>query len=235
MHELDRPQWQRNQVEAALWRYTATAPHGGADPHGLAGQVPRVFRSRVKKLLNLDRIPSMLPWEGLEGMWAFYAGPGGGTGSEDRFSSFDVFMLSVALALLNMGLKQAEVVWVAKHTRPALHKQFRRLHRRPDTTPPISGTARSPRAIHRTLWMVVRREEVQEAQPGFQKKIGERAIPLFLEPEFFEGFDAVSERFSRQLSGHRHAILIELAEPALALPRYLEEAPVARRGRPSRA
>ena len=45
----------------ALWRYVATAPNWGADFDGRTARRPDLFESRIKKMLNLDRIPDMLP------------------------------------------------------------------------------------------------------------------------------------------------------------------------------
>lgn len=230
MPNLYQAQWQRNQMTEALWRYAVTAPHWGSDPNRLADQVPKVFQSRVKKMLNLDRIPGMTPWDGLDETWAFYEEPGQGVGREELFSTFHVFMMSLAIELLNIGIKQSEAIFFLKHMKPTLLKQFRGIQKTIDTAP-VSGSNRSPQSIQRFVWMVVRRLESQEAHPGFMKKIGEKRVPLFMEPEFFEGFDAVAERFAKQLSVHRHAILIEIADPALALPGYLSQAPVVRRGR----
>ena len=226
-------QWRRNQMADAIWRYTVTAPHWGSDPNHLADRVPQVFQSRIKKMLNLDRIPDMTPWEGLEDTWVFYDEPGQGVGSEELFSTFHAFMMSMAIELLNIGLKQSEVIFFLKHTKPVLHKQFSRIYRRSNKKAPVSNSNRSPQGIRRTVWMTVRRVETQEAHPGFQKKIGEKKIPLFMEPKFFEGFDAVAKEFSMHLSLYRHAILIEIADPALMLPAYLAATPVVRRGRPS--
>lgn len=218
----------------ALWRYTATAPHWGADPENFANKMPQVFQSRVKKFLNLDRIPGMTPWVGLDGLWAFYERPGQGVGREDLFSTFHVFMMSLAIALLNIGIKQSEVIFFLKHMKPVLLERFRSIHKHLERAP-VSRGDRSLRDIQRTVWMVVRRVETQEVYPGFKKKIGENHIPLFMEPEFFEGFEAVGDRFARQLSIHRHAILIEIADPALTLPLYLSKTPPVRRGRPASA
>ena len=56
--------WRRNQMELALWRYAVTSRQWGTD--GGSGvdleKVPMVFRSRVKKMLNMDRIPAITPW-----------------------------------------------------------------------------------------------------------------------------------------------------------------------------
>lgn len=146
--------WRRNQMELALWRFAVTARECGAD--GKAGvdlkKVPIVFRSRVKKMLNMDRIPAMTPWgskpgdnsgglPGAEG-WIFFDQAGEGTGSEDRFSTLHVFLMGVALDLMNIGLKQSEIVFFLKHARPVLQKAFDQIHRRRAAIAPVSGSGR---------------------------------------------------------------------------------------------
>ena len=127
MKEHARPRWQRNQAEAALWRYVTTAPNWGADWDGLASATPSVFRSRIKKLLNRDRSPDQLSLtEEQEGKWAFYDTPGEGIGSETRFSTRHVYLMGIGLDLINAGLKQSEVVFFLRDTRLTLEAAFRR-------------------------------------------------------------------------------------------------------------
>ena len=192
-----------------------------------------MFKSRIKKMLNLDRIPSMTPWAELDGEWAFYDESGLGTGSEERFSIVHVLMMYLGIELLNTGLKQSEAIFFLKHMRPLLEEQFELIHEKENATPPIS---QSQNVISETVWMAVRRQEIKETHPGFRKKVGDKTSrPLFIQPEFFNGFDAVSEKFRRQLNSYRNVILIEIADPALALPALLEQIPVVQRGRKSRS
>jgi len=244
--------WRRNQVEAALWRYALTGPNWGADWNRLAPRIPSVFRSRVKKLLNLDRIPGLTPWgQEDETIWAFYDGPGEGVGSEDRFSTHHAFLLGIGLDLVNEGLKQSEVVYFLRHARGKLEAAFEQIHKRPGAIAPVSG---SDRQLHRfkedgssspiwldrhhhplsdrTVWLVIRRQEAKEVYPRFEKLTRGRDIPLFLEPEFYFGLEAVKECVFKQLPAFRHLLLVEIADLALTLPRYLEEATVVGRGRP---
>lgn len=214
-----------------LWNYVVTALHWGGDFNKLVGPVPKVFQSRIKKMLNLDRIPGMTPWTELDDSWIFYDEPGQGVGSEDLFSTFHVFMMSMAIELMNIGLKQSEIIFVLKHGRDTFQEQFDRIHEREDKRAPVTGFARSPASINASTWMILRREEMQEIHPGFKKKAEGKKIPLFLEPDFFDGFEAVRDRFAGQLASHRHSILIEIADPALSLPGYLADAPFTRRGR----
>ena len=243
--------WRRNQMEAALWRYFATYENWGGDWSGLTGSIPSVFTSRIKKMLNMDRIPGMTPWDGLpEDRWVFYDEPGEGTGSEDRFSAVHAFLMAVALDLLNIGLKQSEVIFFLKHTRTMLEGAFDRIHRRPGAIAPVMGSGRqlrfarhypevepiwidphkAPRADF-TGWLVVRRFETREIHPGFEKQ-AKNSIPFFMEPKFLFGLEAVKNEVFSHLNGYRHMVALELADPALTIPQYLADAPSVGRGRP---
>src|SRR5882762_5302910 len=251
MKQNSKPRWRRNQMEAALWRYAVTAPNWGGDWSKLAQKMPAVFRSRIKKLLNMDRIPGLTPWgQEDEKIWAFYDSPGEGAGSEERFSTQHAFLMGIGLDLVNEGLKQSEVVYFLRHLREKLEAAFDQIHRRPGAIAPVSGSDRqlhrfeengSSEPIHlgrhhpladRTVWMIIRRQEAKETYPRFLELTQGREIPLFFEPEFYFGLEAVKERVFEQLPGFRHLILVEIADLALTLPRYLEEAPAVGRGRP---
>ncbi len=254
MEDHHRRLWRRNQMEAALWRYVVTYKNWGGDWEGRAASIPSVFRSRIKKMLNIDRIPEMTPSAGFpEDRWVFYDEPGEGTGSEDRFSAVHAFLMAVALDLLNIGLKQSEVMFFLKHTRPMLEGAFDRIHRRPGAIAPVTGSGRQRRfAKHYrgvkpiwidrerapladfTVWMVVRRFETKELYPQFEEKTKGKTIPFFLEPKICFGIEAVKQEVFTHLNGYRHPVTVELADSALTIPQYLAEAPSIGRGRPPR-
>lgn len=240
-------------MEIALWRHAVTFRHWGADSDNLVSRIPAVFKSRIKKMLNLDRIPGMTPWEDMDDRWAFYDDPGKGTGREDRFSTSHVFLMGIALGLLDIGLKQSEVIFFLKHMRSTLQGAFDQIHKRAGAIPPVSDTGRNRRfAKHYpvakpvwlgpdkmpqadfTAWMLVRRAENREAYPGFQQKIGRREIPLFMEPSIIFGLEEVKSEVFSHLNQYPHAVMVELADLALTVPRYLSEAPAVSRGRPAR-
>src|SRR5688572_20609807 len=108
---FDTPRWFTNQVQAALWAYIVSAEHWGAGVEDELGKVPKVFCSRIRKLLNVDRATSP------RGPWAFYERKGTSTGGQELYSDFQVFCLGLGLDLLNQGLTQAEVVFLLRHIR----------------------------------------------------------------------------------------------------------------------
>ena len=277
--------WRRNQMELALWRYAVTSRQWGADggPGLDIEKVPMVFRSRVKKMLNMDRIPAITPWRskpggkkeglskdiqrklpgpraGVPGGWVFFDQAGEGTGSEDRFSTLHVFLMGVALDLMNIGLKQAEIVFFLKHTRPVLQNAFDQIHRRRAGIAPVSGSGRQKHLAKHypdaaslwvepdkapsadfTAWMLVQRFETKEIHPpgspspgsaGTEAKSMDQKLPLFMEPRFFFGLEAVKEEIFDHLNQYRHVVMVELADAALTLPGYLRQAPAIGKGRP---
>jgi len=240
-------------VEAALWRYTATQRHWGHDTDGIGSRVPKIFKSRIKKLLDLDRVPGLVPWfEPDPGLQAFFDGRRDtGTRSDDLFSTGQAFLMGIGLDLINEGIKQPEVVFFLRHTRDTILAAFEQIHERPGARAPVSGGDRQLRHFENedasepiwlrglrtaysdsTAWMLVRRREDKEAYPLFLKATKGKRIPFFVEPEFYFGLEAVKKAIFDHLPAFRHVILIELADLALTLPRYLAEAVGVRRGRP---
>jgi len=249
--------WRRSHAEAALWRYIATQREWGHDRDDLASDIPQVFRSRIKKLLNMDRIPGLVPWfEPDQDLWAFFDGPKEAKArrSEDLFRTGDVFLMGIGLDLINVGIKQPEVVFFLRHTREVLLAAFDQLHNRPGARAPVSEGDRQLRLFEddgssepislgrtnasysdSTAWMLVRRREDREAYPLFLKATRGKKIPFFVEPEFYFGLEEVKKAIFNHLPAFRNVILIEIADLALTLPRYLSEAVVVRRGRPPRS
>jgi hypothetical protein len=247
---LEIPRFKRSQITAALWRYQATVLHHGRDDQGIAGDVPKVFESRVKKLLDLDRQPDKLPWPFRPTEhWAFFDGPGGGHGIEDLFSAQHAFLLALGLDLVNQGIKQSEAVVLLRQQREKLIAAFDFVHERgagpsicgdrqrrrfiPETSTaaPIRITDSIGDAEDRTVWAVIRRFEATEVFPMYEKSEGRRPGPLFMQPDILVGLEAVKDRLFISRNSYRQVMLVEVADLAVMLPKYLEEAPIIRRGR----
>lgn len=237
-----------------MWRFSATHHSWGYDRDGRSSTIPRVFRSRIKKLLNMDRIPGLVPWfEDNADLWAFFDGPKSGRGStsDDLFSTHHVFLMGIGLDLINEGIKQPEVVFFLRHKRELFLEALRQIHDRPGARAPVSGADRQRRLFEDdgasepiwfggkkhaysdpTAWLLVRRREDKEVYPLFVKATQGKKIPFFVEPELHFGLEAVKDALFTHLAAFRHMILIEIADLALTLPRYLSETVVVRRGRP---
>ncbi|MEQ9448006.1 MAG: hypothetical protein RLN70_03755, partial [Rhodospirillaceae bacterium] len=79
---------------------------------GAALEAPPRFRTRIKRLLEIDRAGTVN-----ETQHAFSADQPTGKGTEAQFTALDVFCLGVALDLQNLGLNQSEAVFVVSNTR----------------------------------------------------------------------------------------------------------------------
>lgn len=244
--------WRRGQMEYALWRYYATYKNRGADPDRLTTSLPSVFTSRIKKMLNMDRIPKLTAWETkLEDQWAFYDSAGEGTGSEEQFSVLHAFMMGLALDLLNDGMKHSDAIFLLKHERPRMQKIFDEIYNCKGVVAPVNGTMRqrlrfedfpnaepiwtkhdSAPSADFTVWMLVRRSEMYEVYPTLPDEFSDEKVPFFMESNFVFGLEDLKKEIFVHLNSYRHVLIIELADLALTLPKFLEEAPRRDRGRP---
>jgi len=229
--------YKRGQVTWALWRY-ATLLRGGHSE-----TPPTVFASRVRRLIELDREPANSEVD-LDPPFAFFDHAPLGKGTEITFSSFNAFTLAIGFEMLDSGMKQSETVFVLKHIRADLQKWFRKIRRRDlqvnraptKYDPKVHGGLRSirhsdedeTRVIDPTVFLAIRSVDTNAiaAAPASELK---RA---YLEPVFFDGGDDLAQRISRRNPHIRSCLLLELHEPAMCVPSFLERAPEFPRGRP---
>lgn len=225
--------YKRGQAEWALWRaFTLYRGHNDAPPE--------VFRTRIKRLIDLDRTPVASG-----ATHAFTALAGGGTGVETLFAPFDVFCLGLALDLLDIGFKQSEVVLVMRHVREDLAEWFARLVARPSLIdrqnhlarlhpdlPVIERRGRAALADAR-VFLLLNRVELTEVLALPETHSGE---PVVLAPEICVGFGGLEARVHALMPLHRRSlIVVEIAALAQAVVAFLEQAPIIARGRPKKA
>ena len=115
---MDETTYGRGQVEWALWRsFTIGCSSTG-------NEVPRIFRTRIKRLLEIDRDLDLSGAEvPPEASYAFAPPPSDQSG-DTAYRSVDAFCLAIALDLLDAGFKQAEVVFLMRYLRPELESRF---------------------------------------------------------------------------------------------------------------
>ncbi len=233
--------YRRGQVEWALWRAFTLARSPGDGP-------PPIFRTRIKRLLDLDRDLDVSVF-GAEPPCAFaFAEPSeGGSGTEAQYAAFDVFCLALALDLLDVGFKQGEIVYLMRYLREPLEDWFRDLLARPSLInrqrnlakmhpklPRLErGGGKAPLADAR-VFLILNRIEMTEvlalAQPG-----GKASQPVFLEPAFCEGIAELQTRLDTLMPLHRRTVItLEITAVAQAVHTLLEAAPIVPRGRPRR-
>ena len=226
----------RGQVEQALWR---TFKRGRSlQPETL----PKVFLTRVKRLLDIDRDLDLSdrPVRPIDN-FAFVAPPEK-RGGDVAFSTFDAFGLAVALDLLDMGFKQAEVVYLMRFLRVDLEESFQHLPAIPDLNARMQYRASDypnlPTKKHGSVeyadarvFLLVRKLEISEAWSS--PKIAEHKDPLFLEPEFCRGAVELTEALFEAMPDHSRVVtVVELTATAQSVFKTLEDTPEIRRGRP---
>ncbi len=224
--------YRRNQVEWALWRIFCAGRFAHAD-------APPAFRTRIKRLLEIDRAGDMPGSSSTASPFAFADDAPGGSGVEAAFTAFDVFCLALALDLLDMGFKQAEVVFLLRHIRHALREEFdfiadhyppanRQRHRATDypDLPTMRGRG-GALLVDERVYLLLRKVELREALPT-PTQAG--VAPIIAEPVMCAGQTALAETLADGSVLGRKAVVLEIGESARLAPSLLAKAPAATRG-----
>ena len=225
----------RGQVEWALWCSFARKRFGAKD-------VPQIFRTRIKRLLEIDRDLDLSDAEvPPEADYAFAPPPSAETG-DAAYRAVDAFCLAIALDLLDAGFKQAEIVFLMRYLRPELQNRF------PDMLPPPTLLGRQPirtqdypdfpsyedRGVSladRRLFVILKKIELTEISPTPLRP--RKSGPIILEPVFCAGITALGAELSDAMPNRRRAVtVLEVAATAQAVQAFLADAPIIRRGRP---
>ena len=225
----------RGQVEWALWR--AFTRRGGS-----SGPTPPAFRTRIKRLLEIDKDRDFSNWKvPPTAEFAFVCSPEK-RGGEVAFAPVDAFCLAVALDLLDAGFKQSEVVFLMRYLRIDLEGWIARMLEGPDLSarrlPSVANYPNLPTMKHKgktyadgRIFVVIKKFEITEALAS--PKLVNQVDPLFLEPVFCRGSEDLGRTLSETMPDHRRVVtVVELAATAQAICAFLEQAPEIRRGRP---
>ena len=225
----------RGQVEWALWCSFACARFN-------TGDVPRVFRTRIKRLLDIDRDLDLTSAEVPPEIDYAFAGPPAVEGAEAAYRAVDAFCLAIALDLLDSGFKQSEIVFLMRYLRPELEQRFpaqleppslinHQRYRAEDYPNLPSCEHCGQRYADRRLFVVLQKVELTEIIPVSAS--GRPTRPVIRVPVFCEGATALGAELHETMPDHRRAVtVLELAATAQAVQRWLAEAPAIRRGRP---
>lgn len=226
--------YRRGQLEWALWRQFSL------ELRGLPPDPPPVFRTRVKRLLDIDR--SMAQSDTSEVAFAFSDGELPGKGTEQTYSAFDAFCVAVALDMLDSGFKQSEVVFIVKHVRSELRRWHQRIvcrpmgperqARQPDTTGavPTVETNRGAQADWRVFMLIKRLDFARSEDLRRHADLPDDA-PLITAPVFLKGVDALRDWLNKNMWPFRRGYVAEIAKAAWHTTALLEQAPEVRRGR----
>ena len=229
------PTYRRGQIDWALWRqFTAERVTGPKE-------TPRVFSTRIKRLLDIDR--TMVPVDPAASRYAFLEGEPPGKGTEVAFTPFDVYCLAVGLDMLDAGLKQSEVVFVLKHIRPELEQHHARILARPCRPDRMHSLAESYPDMPSFLddqgngiadwrvFLILKRVEFVETLHFPKDRPIPPKRPLFMEPVIVDGIDRLAEYLNAQMWPFRKGYVAEIAKPATLTTGFLKRAPEIRRGR----
>jgi hypothetical protein len=220
--------YKRSQVEDTLWPIFKI----GAAPD----RVPAEFRSRVNKLLNLDRMdqPDLanLPL-------AFNDTRAEGQGQDVPFTSFHAFMLGLGLELWNAGLRQSDVIYFLRHSREALKRQHSLViaaMAEPENMLVKGKPVRDAGGIEvrdKRIYMLVAKRHFGEASGSAKSKPESIGRPMVFVPEFVAGSEGLKIFFDKAPSDLRAWLAVEIAELAVRIETALAQTPPRRRGRPS--
>jgi len=222
--------FKRGQIEAALWRMMVRSQ----DP----SLIPQVFRTRVKRLLDIDRKEQVYESEVMKQRnFAFSDEAPVGRGADALYSSFDVFCLGVGLDLLDLGFKQAETVFFLQNVRADLRGAYQWIMNNPPAPRQHIPTEDRPNCpsydYHRIriadcrIYMRFTKVELKElffsAKPN---------VPFFFRPDFFYGIEHLGKELRKRQYDDRKSVLMELADFAVLLHEKLASTPPTPRGRP---
>ena len=181
----------------------------------------RVFKNRIKNLLNIDRekkdedltVEMAFPW-------AFHDYEGQGHGNAVEFSERNAFMLLIGIEFLDAGYKQREVVRLLQLIRNELTSHFDRIladsrFNNPSFDPDedsVDISARDPDSLY---YMAIRRVELS-ALSAEDAKVRASAIEA-IRPAFRIGVSEMQRLLMSEVKRYRLATILELSEPATSI------------------
>jgi len=220
--------YKRGQVEWSLWRFFTFPRAAGEKP-------PKAFLTRIKRLLEIDRADRED-----EEAFAFIEDAPQGQGVDVVFTAFDAFCLALALDLLDAGFKQSEVVFLMRHIRNDLKREYawiisdppparqRRFAKHAPDRPSYEEGGR--RWADYRVFVVIQKVEMKEVFPVLaESRHADR--PTIFEPIFCRGIEALQAEFNSKAGSFRKAMVLEMANAAALVASFLDAAPITKRGR----
>ncbi len=231
--------YKRGQAELALWRFFSAGFSQGAQP-------PEEFLIRVKRLLEVDwNRDTSKDSEVRHPRFAFRdgRGKGGGKGWEVSYTLFNVCCLGWGLELLDVGLKQSEVVFLLRHLCKEFQQEFEYILENPPAPGQRMAAEDRPSCpsyedqglvlADCRVYAIIQMVKFKELFPHLKgRKILRQ--PIFPTPVFCHGYaEAAKElhRMQRDPLQYRKAFVMEIAHMVILVKQYLEEAPAVPRGR----
>lgn len=206
--------YKKNQAVFALWS-TLVNPA----PHPSLCDVPAIFKRRFDKLLSVN-VP-LLKGERV-----------GKPGQDNQFTADQVFLMGVALVLIDSGLGLGAAGYFIHHARKSLQDKYHEIMR--NAPFPFERNVED-----RNVYLLFQNRDIQEFYPNSGKRSADDAWsgkgqpPLIINPKYASGRQKMHQALDGYLQNgtHNHVLVIELAMMAKALTDNLENAPVVKRGR----
>lgn len=217
--------FKRGQVEWAIGSWTLA---GRAGPDA----VPMRLKTRINKLLELDRRDASLTSTTAQSTFAFLERAPAGTGTDLELTAFDAFCLALACGMLDFGFKQSEVVFLFRHIRGRLEKWFEKAVATSASrqrvfskhAPHLPRDPDDPRSADLSIFMIQERIETTDMLAD--------GTSVLREPDFCEGCEALARHFTHfGSSERRQAYVVEIAQTAVWISDALHKAPLIKRGR----
>ncbi|WP_375462182.1 hypothetical protein [uncultured Enterovirga sp.] len=206
--------FKRNQLDGALYALFSGPPRSVSER--LDQPVPSAFRTRIKRLLELDR--DLAPTVGTD--FAFHDAAAPGKGNDVTYTDYRAFNVAVALELVRFGCKQLEVVEKVLELEPKLRKAFDQIAKTYTTRGRSSETTDKK---DRKLYLIVSQIERPEL---------DLMAASLIEVEIAEGVLDLQGRLDRLLPKVMFgAFVLEISELAARLTELLKALPPTRRGR----
>ena len=225
----------RGQVEWALWRSFTRTQYSDTP-------VPQIFRTRIKRLLEIDRDLDLKDAEVSPKADYAFAPPPSAESGDAAYAAVDAFCLAIALDLLDAGFKQAEIVFLMRVLRSGLDRRFSNLLAPPLLIDRQRHRARNypnlpfynddgKRLADNRVFVVVQKLELTEIIPASAQR--RHAESVILQPVFCAGATALGAKLHDIMPDRRRtATVLEVAATAQAVQAFLDAAPIIRRGRP---
>jgi len=231
--------FKRGQVVWAVWRAFS---HLGQDPR----RIPAAFKTRVRKMNELGVPLSQKEKPGQPGI-------------DIEYTAYNAFELAVALTCQDTGLKQSEVAFFMRHSRPSLRTCYERImasppspsmqilgRDRPKSPPCMVMQGGDPKGLgdqnranvaDTSCFMSFRYVEIREAWSNLKFKStdwgGKGKHPFFFVPKFHYGLAELAKEMDWIATAYQDniRIVIELSNLAVIVTESLKRAPEIRRGR----
>ncbi len=211
------PTYKKSQALYALWR-TLSNPALLSERE----RPPAIFSRRFDKLVSVD-IP-LLPEERV-----------GQSGKDNQFTADQVFLMAVALVIMDSGLGLGATGFFICTARESLKQRYRAIMEMPMSWLPEKESSLEK---DKRVYLLFQNKDIQEFYPKYDwSKVkgwsGTGRPPLIINPVYVQGLDDLKTYLDTCLQNgtNNHVLVIELAKMASVLTHYLEHAPIMTRGR----